>query len=346
MKAIICNGYGAPDRVLTTADLDEPVIGDDDVLVDVQAAAVNPADWHLIRGTPYLARLQIGLRRPSFTVPGSDFAGRVVAVGRTVTTLEVGDEVFGTSFMNGFGAFAERVAVPERLVVRKPDGISFDEAAAAPLPGMTALQAVRDHGRVERGQRVLVIGASGGVGSFAVQIAKVLGAEVTGVCSTKNVELVRGLGADHVVDYTEPGAWNDLGRYDLVLQAAGTQTASQCRRLLEPNGTLVQISGDSGNRWVGPLGRIVAGRMLSGFVSQTITTFTVNPNVADLAELATLLDRGEVRPVVAETYPLDRVDDAIALVEAGHTGGKVVLRSSAADRAAALTRQPKSWRVP
>jgi len=328
MRAIVCSGYGHPDQVLTTADIDEPVVGDDGVLVAVEAASVNPADWHLIRGIPYLARLQIGLRRPNFDVPGSDFAGRVVAVGPAVTGYAVGEDVFGTSFMHGFGAFAERIAISEGLLAHKPVGLGYDEAAAAPLAGLTALQAVRDHGAVQAGHRVLVIGASGGVGTFAVQFAKALGAEVTGVCSAKNVELVTSLGADRVVDYTRPDAWNDLGRYDLVLQAAGTRTASQCRRLLETDGTLVQVSGDSANRWFGPLGRIVAGRLLSGFAGPTITTFTVRPNAADLAEIATLLDTGAVRPVIDTSYPLDRFDDAISHVEGGHARGKVVLRTS------------------
>lgn len=332
MRAITCSGYGSPDRVLAATDIDEPVVADDEVLVDVEAASVNPADWHLVRGVPYLARLQIGLRRPSFVVPGSDFAGRVVAVGRAVTTFTVGDDVFGTSFMHGFGAFAERVAVPEDLLAHKPGGIGFGEAAAVPLAGLTALQAVRDRGHIERGGRVLVIGASGGVGTFAVQLAKVFGAEVTGVCSAKNADLVRSLGAGQVIDYTSSGPWEDLGRYDLVVQAAGTRTASELRRLLEPGGTLVQISGESDNRWLGPVGRIAGGRLLSGLVSQTITTFTVGPNASDLTFLATLLDRGEVRPVVDTTYPLDRVADAIAHVERGHTRGKVVLHTGATAR--------------
>lgn len=331
MRAITCNRYGPPDEVLTASDIDEPLVGDHDVLVEVHAASVNAADWHLIRGVPHLARLQIGLRRPGFTVPGSDVAGRVAAVGTGVTTLAPGDEVFGTTFMAGFGAFAERVAVPEHLVARMPTNVGFDEAATVPLAASTALQALRDHGHLEPGQEVLVIGASGGVGTFATQIAKILRARVTGVCSTPNVDLVRSLGADDVIDRTA-GPWGDAGRYDLVLQLGGRQTASDCRHLLTRHGTLVQISGDSDNRWFGPLGRIVGGRLLSGFVSQTLTTFTVRPNRADLDLLATFLRDGRLRPVIDAAYPLDRVADAVRHLEGGHTRGKVVLRTLAATR--------------
>lgn len=307
MHAITCTGYGAPDQVLHVTDVDEPALAADAVLVEVHAAAVNPADWHLIRGVPHLARLQIGLRRPPFSVPGSD--------------------VFGTTFMAGFGAFAERVAVPEALVTRKPDTVSFEDAAAVPVAALTALQALRDHGRLRPGQRVLIIGASGGVGTFAVQIARALGAHVTGVCSSTNLDLVRSLGADRVIDDTEPGAWDDRDRYDLVLQAGGTQSAGELRRRLERSGTLVQISGDSANRWIGPLGRVVTGRLLSTFATQTVATFTVRPNRADLDHLSALLDVGSVRVVVDRAYRLDEASDAIAHVEAGHARGKVVLRA-------------------
>lgn len=330
MKAITCSGYGAPEDVLRLADVPGPDLADDGVLVEVHAASLNPADWHLIRGVPYLARLTIGLRRPGFRVPGSDFAGRVVARGSEVTDFDEGDEVFGTTFMDGFGTFAERVALPEHLLARKPAHVSFDDAAATPLAAMTALQALRDHGRIEPGRRVLIIGASGGVGTFAVQIARSLGAEVTGVCSTNNVDLVRSLGADHVIDYAAPGAWDDPGHHDLILQAGGTQAASELRRMLEPDGTLVQISGDSDNRWFGPFGRVVGGQLLSRFVSQTITTFTVHPNRADLDHIAELLAAGRVRPVIATTVPFEQMHDAIAQVESGHTRGKVVVRRGVA----------------
>ena len=325
MRAITCAGYGRPTDVLAPADVDEPAVEDDHVLVEVHAASVNPADWHLIRGNPYLARLQIGLRRPGFEIPGSDFAGVVAAVGPAVTTVRSGDEVYGTTFMAGFGAFAQRVAVPERLVTRRPSNVSFEGAASVPLAASTALQALRDHGKVEPGQRVLIIGASGGVGTFAVQLAKHLGATVTGICSTRNIELVRSLGADHVIDYTIDDVTETTERYDIVLQVAGTHRASRLRRLLTPTGTLVQLSGDSPNRWVGPLGRILAGRVLSVFVGQTITSFTVQPNRDDLELLASLVDHGVVRTHLDRTYTLAAVAEAIEHVETGRTRGKVAI---------------------
>jgi NADPH:quinone reductase-like Zn-dependent oxidoreductase len=325
MRAITCTGYGRPADVLIPADVDEPALDDDQVLVEVHAASVNPADWHLVRGIPYLARLQIGLRRPSFEIPGSDFAGVVTAVGNAVSTVRPGDEVYGTTFMAGFGALAERVAVPERLLGHRPRSVSFEQAAALPLAASTALQALRDHGRIQPGHRVLIIGASGGVGTYAVQIAKHLGAEVTGVCSTKNVDLVRSLGADHVVDYTAEDVTTTTDRYDLVVQVAGTHRARRLRRLLTPDGTLVQLSGDSQNRWIGPLGRILAGRLLSVFISQTVTSFTVRPNRDDLALLASLVDTGVLRTHLDRSDVLGDVVDAIEHVEAGRTRGKVAV---------------------
>ena len=328
MRAITCTGYGDPDHVLRLDDIDEPTVAVDQVLVEVHAASINPADWHLIRGVPFIARLQIGLRRPPFTVPGSDFAGRVIAVGTSVTRVGVGDDVFGCTFMAGFGAFAERVAVAEHLVARMPERLGYDEAAAIPLAALTALHALRDHGRLEAGHRVLVIGASGGVGGFAVQIAKALGAEVTGVCSTSNVELVRSLGADRVVDYTAPDAWHEVGHHDLILQLGGAQRASACRRLLTPRGTLLQLSGDSDNRWFGPIGRVIAGRALAAFVKQTITTFTVAPNADDLDRLARFSDDGALRVSIDAPYPLARAADAVRHLESGHGPGKVLLQTT------------------
>lgn len=325
MRAIVCAGYGAPDDVLRVGDVADPVPGDDEVVVRVHAASVNPADWHLVRGLPRIARLSVGLRRPSFTVPGSDFAGRVDAVGRAVTTLRVGDEVFGTTFPHGFGAFADRVVAPESLVARKPASLSFEAAAAMPLAASTALQSLRDHGGVAAGHRVLVVGASGGVGTFAVQLAATVGAHVTGVCGARNVELVRSLGAARVVDYAGSEPWDGDGPYDVVVQLAGTDPAARLRRLLTREGTLVQLSGDSANDWVGPLGRVVAGRVRSRFAAQTVTSFTVRPNRADLDHLARLAERGDVAPVVTATYPLADVPAAIRHVETGHTRGKVVV---------------------
>ena len=325
MRAITCRSYGAPDDVLQLVDTDEPTVADDEVLVEVHAASVNPADWHLVRGTPFVARLQFGLRRPKFPIPGCDVAGTVRAVGKHVTSLEPGVEVFGTSFMRGFGTFAELASVPASSVVRKPGSLTFDEAAAVPLAASTALQALRDHGRVEAGQQVLVVGASGGVGTFAVQLAKAFGAEVTAVCSTANSELVSALGADHIVDYTKTDFTDGGRRFDLILQAAGAHAPTACRRALVPNGALVQISGDSTNRWIGPLDRIVAAASISPFVSQRMTSFTVQPNRKDLELLADLIEHGTVAPLIDRTYSLDEVPAAIRHVEDGHTQGKAIV---------------------
>jgi NADPH:quinone reductase-like Zn-dependent oxidoreductase len=325
MKAIICDGYGAPDEVLRFADIDEPAIAGDEVLVRVRAASVNPADWHLVRGEPYVARLMFGLRRPNIGVPGCDVAGRVEQVGPDVTTFRLGDEVFGNTFMRGFGAFGELVGVSADLLEPKPDDLPFDQAAAVPLAGLTALQGLRDHGRVEPGHRVLIIGASGGVGTFAVQIAKALGAEVTAVCSTTNMDLVRSLGADDVIDYTREDFTERGPTYDLVFQVAGTRSPSDCRRALTPRGTLVSISGDSSGRWIGAVDRLVKAKALSPFVSQRIATFTVKPTKADLHDLKELIEAGDVTPVIDRTYPLNEVPDALRYLETGHVRGKVVI---------------------
>ena len=329
MKAMVCRGYGPPEDVLQLADIDEPAVADDEVLVRVHATSVNPADWHFVRGVPSIARLQFGLRTPSFGVPGCDVAGRIEAVGRDVATLSRDDDVFASPFMHGFGTFAELVSVPESLVARKPSNLTFEQAAAVPLAASTALQGLRDHAHIEAGDSVLIVGASGGVGTFAVQIAKALGAEVTGVCSTRHVDMVFSLGADHVIDYTKADFTDGSRRYDVILQAAGAHTATACRRALTTDGTLVQISGTSDNRWIGPLGRIVTGRLLSPFVSQTITSFTVRPNRQDLEFIGSLIEAGKVTPVIDRTFPLTDIHDAIRHVEEGHTRGKVVVTVAA-----------------
>lgn len=236
--------------------------------------------------------------------------------------------MFGTSFLQGFGAFAELAVVPERLLVRTPAGVTFEQAAAIPLAASTALQGLRDHGRVEAGHRVVVVGASGGVGTFAVQLAAAFGAEVTAVCSARNLELVRDLGAAHAVDYTTTDFTAGGSRFDMILQAAGTHSPGACRRALVPGGTLVQISGDSSNRWIGPIGRMVAAAALSPFVSQRMTSFTVQPNQRDLALLADLVERGQVAPVLDQTFALGEVADAIRHVEGGHTRGKTIVTTT------------------
>ena len=329
MRAIICRGYGPPEEVLHLVDVEEPAVGDDKVLINVHATSINPADWHIVRGLPSIARLQFGLRTPSFGVPGCDVAGRVEAVGKDVSTLSRDDDVFGSPFMHGFGAFAERVSVPESLVARKPSNLTFEQAAAVPLAASTALQGLRDHGHMEAGDSVLIVGASGGVGSFAVQIAKALGAEVTGVCGTRHSDMVRSLGADHVIDSTQADFTDGGRRYDVILQAAGAHSAMACRRALTTDGTLVQISGTSDNRWIGPLSRIVAGRLLSPFVSQMITSFTVRPSRRDLELLGALIEDGKVTPVIDRTYSLTDIHAAIRQVEEGHTAGKVVVTVAA-----------------
>jgi NADPH:quinone reductase-like Zn-dependent oxidoreductase len=326
MKAIVQSGYGPPRDVLRLDDVDRPTVGDDHVLVRVRAAAVNPADWHGIRGDPYVARLSFGLRGPKDPVPGADLAGEVEAVGGSVTTLETGDEVFGSPFMKGLAAFGEFASVPASSVAPKPANLSFEQAAAVPVAGVTALQGLRDHGKVEAGHKVLIIGASGGVGTFAVQIAKVLGAEVTGVCSGGNAELVRSLGADHVIDYTTQEDFTQGGpRYDVVFQLAGTASPSVCRRALKPKGTLVGSSGEPSGRFFGPLGRAIKGRLLSPLVSQTLLSFTVQPNTADLERLKELIETNEVAPVIDRRYPLAEVPEALAYLETGRARGKVVI---------------------
>jgi NADPH:quinone reductase-like Zn-dependent oxidoreductase len=324
MKAIVYHQYGSPD-VLELTEVDKPTPKDDEVLLKVHAASVNPADWHLLRGTPYIARLQLGLRKPKTRVLGCDVAGRVEAVGRNVKMLQPGDGVFGSPFMRGFGAFAERVSVSEDLLAPKPANLSFEQAAAVPLAASTALQGLRGQGRIEPGYKVLIIGASGGVGTFAVQIAKALGAEVTGVCSTRNVELVRSLGADHVIDYTQEDFARNGQNYDLIFQLAGTRSPSECRRALTPEGTLVQISGESDGRWIGPVDRIVKALVLSPFVSQKMASFTVEPNREDLRFLKQLIEDGKLTPVIDRTYPLSEVPEAIRYLENGHARGKVVI---------------------
>ena len=326
MKAIVQHGYGAPADVLELEDVAEPSVGDGEVLVRVHAASVNVADWHLVRGEPYVARLDIGLRGPNHSVPGCDLAGRVEAIGREVTSVEPGDEVFGSPFGNGYGAFAEScLLVSEDLVAPKPATLTFEQAAAVPLAGMTALQALRDHGQIEPGQQVMVVGASGGVGTFAVEIAKSMGAEVTGVCRARNVDMVRSLGADHVIDYTQDDFADGGRRYDVILQAAGSRPPGECRRALTPRGTIVSISGASDGHWIGPLGRAIKALVIFRFARQRLAIFTVKPNKEDLGSLGELIEAGELMPTIDRTYSLGEAGEAIAYLEEGHARGKVVL---------------------
>ena len=329
MKAVVQDTYDSA-AALELRDIDRPEIGDDQVLVGVLAASVNSADWHLLRGQPYIARLKLGLRKPKDRVLGCDVAGQVEAVGKNVTMLRPGDEVFGSPFMHGYGAFAECVCVPEDLLAPKPATLSFEQAAAVPLAASTALQGLRDHGRIEPGHKVLIIGASGGVGIFAVQIAKSFDAEVTGVCSTRNVDMVRSLGADHVIDYTREDFTQSGQKYDLIFDLVGDRSLLGCRRALTSKGTLVLIghhrAGESDGRWIGPVGRMIKALVLSAFVSQKMATFTVKPNKKDLQLLKQLVESGKVTPVIDRTYLLSEVPEAIRYLEEGHTQGKVVIR--------------------
>jgi NADPH:quinone reductase-like Zn-dependent oxidoreductase len=316
--------YGPP-GVLGLTEVEKPIPKADEVLVKVRAASVNPADWHLLRGEPYIARLQLGLRKPKVRILGCDVAGQVEAVGKNVTMFQPGDGVFGSPFMHGFGAFAEYVCVSEDLVASKPANLSFEQAATVPLAASTALQGLRDLGRIEPGYKVLIVGASGGVGTFAVQIAKSLDAEVTGVCSTRNVDMVRSLGADYVIDYTQQDFTQSGQRYDLIFQLAGTRSPSDCSRALTPRGTLVLSSGESDGRWIGPVDRVMKALMLSPFVSQKMVSFTVKPNKEDLQFLKQLIDAGNLMPVIDRTYSLGETPEAIRYLENGHSRGKVVI---------------------
>ena len=320
MRAIVQRCYGSPE-VLESADVDRPAVGDDDVLVRVRAASVHPGDYFLMTGEPYVVRLAFGLRRPRHPIPGRDLAGVVAAVGKDVADLQPGDEVFGWSTT---GTLAEYACVPADQLVRTPANLSAGQAAAVPTSGLTALQALRDIAHVQPGQAVLITGASGGVGTFAVQIAKALGAEVTGVCSTRNVELVRSVGADHVIDYTRTDFTRTGLRYDVIFDSVEAQSLSEVRRALTPTGTLIPNSG-RGGRWVGPLGRIVKARARSLFTRQTLRPFTSVGKRQDLLDLAELLEAAQLTPVIDRTYPLSEAAEALRYVGAGHTRGKVVI---------------------
>jgi NADPH:quinone reductase-like Zn-dependent oxidoreductase len=320
LKAITCHRYGPPD-VLEFEELDDPVAKDGEVLVRVRAASVNPRDWHFLRGVPAVMR-PFGLRLPEHGVLGSDVAGQVEAVGGSVTRFRPGDQVFANVLD---GAFAELARVPEDVLAPKPANLTFEEAAAVPLAALTALQGLRDHGRVRPGQRVLIIGAGGGVGSFAVQLARHFGAEVTGVSSTAKVELVRSLGAHHVIDHTREDFTRSGRRYDLILQLAGTRSASDCRRALTPRGTLLPSSGESDGRWIGPMGRIVRATLLAPFVRQRIVPFVAKQSREDLLALKELIEAGAVSPAIDRTYPLREVPDALRYLEQGQARGKVAI---------------------
>jgi NADPH:quinone reductase-like Zn-dependent oxidoreductase len=320
MKAIVQDVYGSPD-VLQLREIEKPAIGGDEVLVRVSAAGVDQGVWHLMAGRPYLVRVAgVGLRAPKNPIRGLDVAGVAEAVGEQVTRLRPGDEVFGVCR----GSFAEYACAPAHRLVLKPANISSVQAAAVPVSGCTALQAVRDRAKVQSGQRVLVIGAGGGVGTLAVQLAKLFGAAVTGVCSTSKVELVRSIGADRVVDYTrEDFAGGD--RYDAILDTAGNRSLSRLRRALTPNGTLVIVGGEGGGRWLGGFDRQLRAQVLSVFGHHKMGTWISTQPRGDLEALRELLEAGKVTPVVDRTFPLSEVADAIRYLRDGRARGKVVI---------------------
>jgi len=320
MKAIVQDTYGSPD-VLELSDIDKPVVEHDDVLVRVHAAGVDRGVWHLMTGLPYLVRLGFGLRKPRGRVRGLDVAGRVEEVGKDVNRFQPGDEVFGTCD----GSFAEYACAKEDDLVSKPAKLSFEQAAALPTSATTALRGLRDAGRVEPGQKVVILGASGGVGTFAVQIAKALGAEVSGVCSTRKTDLVQSIGADHAIDYTREDFADGRRRYDVILDIAGNRSLSHLRRALTPQGTLVIIGGEEGGPWFGGVDRQLRALMLSPFVRQKLKAPIYMTRKEDLQVLKGLVEAGKVTPVIHKTYPLSEVPEAIRHLEEGHARGKIVI---------------------
>jgi NADPH:quinone reductase-like Zn-dependent oxidoreductase len=321
MKAIVQDTYGSID-VLKLEDVDKPVVGDGDVLVRVHAAGVDPGVWHLMAGLPYMVRIMgFGLRKPKARVRGWDVAGRVEAVGKDVTQFQPGDEVFGACD----GSFAEYACGPEDKFMPKQANLSFEQAAAVTVSGLTALQGIRDTGKVERGQKVLIIGAAGGVGTFAVQIAKAFGAEVTGVCSTTKTDLVRSIGADHAIDYTREDFADGRQHYDVILDTAGNRSLSHLRRALTPQGTLVIIGGEAGGPWFGGTDRNLRALMLSPFVRQKLRSLFAKGRKEDLQSLKELVEAGKVTPVIDRTYPLSEAPEAIRYLEEGRARGKVVI---------------------
>jgi NADPH:quinone reductase-like Zn-dependent oxidoreductase len=320
MKAIIYTKYGPPE-VLQLKEVEKPVLKDNEVLVKIIAASVNPADWHMIRGEPKFARLAFGLTKPKNIIPGIDIAGKVEAVGKNVKEFHLGDEVFGDC---GWGrAFAEYICVTEERIVKKPANTSFEEAATMSVAGITALQSLRDKGKIQSGQKVLIVGASGGVGTFAVQIAKYFGAEVTGVCSTRNLELVRSIGADNVIDYTKEDFTNVSQKYDLIIDNIANRSAVNLKRALNPNGVCVIVGFTSvslmfQHMFVGPLVSMIGSKKIVGLG-------TAKPNKKDLLFLKELLEAGKIKPVIDRRYQLSEVPEAIRYVEKGHARGKVVI---------------------
>ena len=320
MKAIGYYTYGPPE-VLRYEEIEKPAAGDDEVLIKIRAASVNPLDWHFMRGEPYLVRLMTGLRKPKVTRLGVDVAGVVEAVGRNVTRFHLGDHVFGSCL----GAFAEYAATPESKVVAKPANVTFDQAAAVPVASFTALQGLRDKGHIQPGRKVLINGAAGGVGTFAVQIAKSFGAEVTGVCSTRNVEMVRSIGADHVIDYTKEDFSKSGQRYDILFDGISNHPFSECRRILHPNGIYIPFGGPAGRWMIGPLASSAKDRASSLFGGPKFAGVLAKANLDDLTIMQGLLEAGKVTPVIDRRYTLSETPAAIRYLEEGHARGKVII---------------------
>ncbi len=320
MKAIVQDTYGSAE-VLHIAEVDKPQAGNDEVLVRVHAAGLDRGTWHLMTGIPYVMRLGFGFRRPKNPIPGLDVAGIVEAVGADVTRFGVGDEVFGTAK----GSFAQYAAAKEGKLARKPASLTFDQAAAVPVSGLTAIQGLRDQARIEPGHHVLIVGASGGVGTYAVQLAKAFGAEVTGVCSTAKTDMVRSIGADHVIDYTREDFWAGSERYDAILDIGGNSSLKKLRGALTETGTLVIVGGEEGGRWIAGVDRQLRALAMSPFVSQRLTTFMSKENHVDLERLTQIIDAGDLTPVIDTTYPLERAPEAMRHLEDGRASGKIVI---------------------
>ncbi len=320
MKAIVYTNYGSSNN-LQLKELDKPIPKDNEVLLKVHTAFVNPMDWHFMRGTPYVLRIQAGLRKPKNNRLGVDVACTVEAVGKDVTEFKPGDEVFGGCD----GAFAEYVYAIEKAFVIKPKNMTFKQAAAVPISAFTALQGLRDQGQIEPGQKVLINGAAGGVGTFAVQIAKSFGAIVTGVCSTRNVEMVRSIGADHIIDYTLENFTRSEQQYDLIFDAVGNHSLTDCRRVLDSSGILVLVGGPDKGRFLGPLSRSLRALVLSRFVRQKMVMLFAVRKKADLQIIQELLSSGKMTPVIDQCYTLNDVPEALRYLEEGHAKGKIVI---------------------
>ncbi|MCE7923906.1 MAG: NAD(P)-dependent alcohol dehydrogenase [Haliscomenobacteraceae bacterium CHB4] len=320
MKAFVCHNYGSPD-VLKLEEVEKPAPKDNEVLVKVHAASANAGDWHLLRGEPFLVRLMFGLFKPKNKILGADVSGRVETVGKNVTQFKPGDEVFGDLSESGFGAFAEYVSVPESALALKPANIGFEEASAVPSAAMTALQGLRDTGRIQPGQKILINGASGGVGTFAVQIAKSFGAEVTGVCSGRNMDMVRSIGADHVIDYTQEDFTQNGQQYDLILDSAAFRSIMDYRRILRPKGIYVMVGGATA--------QFLQAMFIAPWVSMTGTkkmaTLLKKPNNNDLSFVKALLETSKIKPVIDRCYPMSEVPEALRYLEKGRARGKVVI---------------------